>query len=181
MSGTGQERSPPSVLRLLRRKDVLAGLMFIAVAVLGLWASRDYPIGTATRMGTGYVPRLLCWILLGLGVAGRAQGLRGSRGDALDRAPPIWRALIFVPASLLVFAFAIEPLGVVVAIVLLVAVGALRRPRQPAAGGGGRGAGADRADAGDLRLGHRPADPGLAGVVRWGFLRATSRSASASR
>ena len=44
---------------------MLAGLLFIAVAAIGLWASRNYPIGTTTRMGTGYVPRLLCWILLG--------------------------------------------------------------------------------------------------------------------
>src|SRR6266516_3144541 len=52
---------------MLARKDVLAGLLFIVVAVLGLWISRDYPIGTALRMGTGYVPRLLCWLLFGLG------------------------------------------------------------------------------------------------------------------
>ena len=52
---------------MLLRKNVLAGLMFIAVAVLGLWVSRNYPVGTALRMGTGYVPRLLCWMLLGLG------------------------------------------------------------------------------------------------------------------
>jgi|SRR5688572_30000255 hypothetical protein len=123
MSGTGQEAAPPSVLRLLWRKDVLAGLLFIAVAVVGLYASRDYPIGTATRMGTGYVPRLLCWILLGLGLVIFVGGLR-STAEALAPSPPIRRALIFVPASLLVFAFAIGRLGVVVAIVLLVAVGA---------------------------------------------------------
>ena len=27
-------------------------------------------------MGTGYMPRLLCWLLLGLGVIVLAQGLR---------------------------------------------------------------------------------------------------------
>ena len=61
---------------VLVRKDVLAGALFMAVAVLGLWISRDYPIGTAFRMGTGYVPRLLCWILLGLGAVVLVQGLR---------------------------------------------------------------------------------------------------------
>ena len=34
------------------------------------------PIGTALRMSTGYVPRLLCWILMGLGVVVLVQGLR---------------------------------------------------------------------------------------------------------
>ena len=53
------------------------------MAALGLWLSRDYPIGTALRMGTGYVPRLLCWLLLGLGVIVLVQGLR----EAQDARP----------------------------------------------------------------------------------------------
>ena len=74
------------MLRFLRRKDVLAGLLFIAVAVIGLWASRDYPIGTATRMGTGYVPRLLCWILLGLGLVIFVPGTAQHRQERCRRA-----------------------------------------------------------------------------------------------
>jgi len=119
-----QDITRPSVSNLLHRKDVLAGLLFIAVSVLGLWASRNYPVGTATRMGTGYVPRLLCWILLGLGVLVMLQGLRDrSRGGQLDETPPVWRSIVFITASLLVFAFAIQPLGVVIAIALLTLVG----------------------------------------------------------
>ena len=52
---------------VLQRKDVLSGLLFMGVAVFGLWVSRGYPIGTASSMGTGYMPRLLLWVLLGLG------------------------------------------------------------------------------------------------------------------
>jgi hypothetical protein len=109
---------------MLRRKDVLAGLMFVALAAFGLWASRNYPIGTSTRMGTGYVPRLLCWILLGLGLLVFVQGLRQLNG-ALAPSPSIWRAIVFVPASLLVFALLIGPWGVVAATVALVVVGSL--------------------------------------------------------
>ena len=74
--------SPHRFWRMLARKDVLAGLLFIGVAVFGLWLSRDYPIGTAFRMGTGYVPRLLCWLLFGLGVVVLVQGCarRKTRG-----------------------------------------------------------------------------------------------------
>jgi hypothetical protein len=72
--------SPPTaqehpLLRMLRRKNVLAGLMFIVIAAIGLWASRNYPVGTALRMSTGYVPRLLCWLLMGLGTVVLVQGL----------------------------------------------------------------------------------------------------------
>jgi putative tricarboxylic transport membrane protein len=119
-----QNGGASSVSDFLRRKDILSGLMFMSVAALGLFLSRDYPIGRATAMGTGYVPRLLCWMLLALGVVVLLQGLR--RGAVtLERGPPVWRALILVPAALLAFAFAIGSLGVVAAIVLLVIVGAL--------------------------------------------------------
>jgi hypothetical protein len=65
----------PSRWDTLARADVLSGLLFIAVAAFGLWVSRDYTVGTALRMGTGYVPRLLCWMLMGLGVIVLVQGL----------------------------------------------------------------------------------------------------------
>jgi hypothetical protein len=114
-------RSPK---QFLLRRDVLAGLLFIAVAVIGLWASRNYPIGTATRMSTGYVPRLLCWILLCLGALVAIQGLRAG-GGSVELGRPIWRAIVFAPLSLLVFALLIGRMGVIIATVALVAVGAL--------------------------------------------------------
>jgi hypothetical protein len=88
------EISSAAILQVLARTDVLAGLLFVGLALLGLWLSRDYPIGTALRMGTGYVPRLLCWILFGLGAVILVQGLRaalaseasGQRGNSIVRA-----------------------------------------------------------------------------------------------
>src|SRR4029077_6716196 len=98
-------------MRMLARKNTLAGLMFIAVAVFGLWASRNYPVGTALRMSTGYVPRLLCWLLLGLGVVIMLFGLRASGERGAFAGAQNWRALVFVPGSLLVFAYAMDRLG----------------------------------------------------------------------
>src|SRR5215468_2634103 len=124
---------------MLARKDVLAGLLFIAVAALGLWLSRDYPIGTALRMGTGYVPRLLCWTLLALGCLILFQGLRDSRPRGAHAGSPNhadehhvgswgWRALLGVGVSLAVFALALETLGLVLSILLLTGIGALAGP-----------------------------------------------------
>ena len=111
---------------VLVRKDVLAGALFMAVAVLGLWISRDYPIGTAFRMGTGYVPRLLCWILLGLGAIVFFLGLRDGQAQRRLSAGGVteWRPVVFVTASLAIFGLAIERLGLVISIVLLIVVGA---------------------------------------------------------
>jgi hypothetical protein len=114
-------------LRVLARKNVLAGLMFIGIAALGLWLSRNYPVGTALRMGTGYVPRLLCWILMGLGGVILLQGLReGDDGRTADGGffRRLWPVIV-VATSLVVFGLTLERFGIVLAILLLVAIGSL--------------------------------------------------------
>jgi hypothetical protein len=75
-------------------------------------------------MGTGYMPRLLCWVLLGLGAVVLAQGLR-QPAVTLRSSPQAWRALIAVTLSLVAFGLSIERLGLVVAILLLTGIGAL--------------------------------------------------------
>src|SRR5213080_4494813 len=122
-----QTPRPLSLLRMLARKNVLAGLMFVGTAALGLFVSRDYPIGTALRMGTGYVPRLLCWILFGLGAVVLVQGLReaqDARALSSDDVSAL-RPLVFVTASLVIFGLSIERLGLVISILLLIGVGAV--------------------------------------------------------
>jgi hypothetical protein len=112
--------------QIIARKDVLAGLLFCAIALIGLIVSREYPMGTALRMGTGYVPRLLCWILLALGALVLVQGLRNAQPQWIASAGgSAWRPVIFVTASLVLFGLTIERLGLVVAILLLIGVGAV--------------------------------------------------------
>jgi putative tricarboxylic transport membrane protein len=121
---------PPPWLQTLARKNVLAGALFMSIAVLGLWLSRDYPIGTALRMGTGYVPRLLCWVLLALGACVLVQGLREAPGGQGEQVRVGWRPLILVTTSLALFALTLERLGLVVAILLLTGVGAYAARRR---------------------------------------------------
>jgi hypothetical protein len=53
------------------------------------------------------------------------QGLRAADERSAFAGARHWRALVFVPGSLLVFAFAMDRLGVVIATLLLVGVGSL--------------------------------------------------------
>src|SRR5258706_14096329 len=112
------------VRRIFARKNVRAGLMFIVISILGLWISRNYPVGTALRMGTGYMPRLLLWCLFLLGGVIFLQGLRemdapvGRDGSAWERLRPI----VFVTVSMVTFALCIERLGLVGSILLLILV-----------------------------------------------------------
>src|SRR5947209_8409529 len=114
-------------VRVLTRKNVLAGLMFMGIAALGLWLSRHYPIGTALRMSTGYVPRLLCWMLLVLGAIVLLHGLREAEPP---RAPQpaafarLWPVFV-VTGALVAFALSIEQLGLVLSILLLIGIGSL--------------------------------------------------------
>jgi hypothetical protein len=77
--------------------------LFIGVGALGLWLSRNYPVGTALRMGTGCVPQLLCF-LSGPGPSSWCRACarptaRPSDGGARARLWPI----AVVTSSLVVF------------------------------------------------------------------------------
>jgi len=126
---TVDEARPRGRLRwwaVLQRRDVLSGLLFMGLAAFGLWVSRNYPIGTASSMGTGYMPRLLLWILLGLGGLILVSGLW--KADRLPEAgasgAAAWRPVVFVTLSLVVFGLALERLGLVLSILLLTGIGA---------------------------------------------------------
>ena len=119
------------LLKIVLRRDFIAGAMFIAIAAFGLWLSRAYPVGTALRMSTGYMPRLLCWLLMALGAGVLLQSLWQR-----DEPPPIgetagensvstWWPVLIVPASLTAFGLGLERLGLVVSIVLLIAIASL--------------------------------------------------------
>ena len=95
-----QSQKPPW-LRLLNRKDVLAGLLFMAMAVVGLWVSRNYPIGTALRMSTGYVPRLLLWVLLLLGGVILISGIRSTDNEGELGPGGSWRPIILIPIAVM--------------------------------------------------------------------------------
>jgi putative tricarboxylic transport membrane protein len=127
MTSNGVDGRKAFLAGALARKDVIAGAMFIAIALAGLWISRNYPVGTAVRMGTGYVPRLLLWLLLLLGGVILIHGARHAPEprEAQEGGTAALRGLVFVTASLVVFGLTIERLGIVVSILLLIGIGAL--------------------------------------------------------
>ena len=52
----------------LNAKDLAAGLFFVLVAVAGLWLNQDHALGSARRMGPGYMPMLVFWVQIGFAV-----------------------------------------------------------------------------------------------------------------
>lgn len=110
-------------------KDFLAGVMFVAFGVLGLWLGRTLEVGTASAMEAGYFPRLVCSLLVVVGaVLAAISGLRGD-GEALERGR--WRPFVFITLSALAFALLLRPLGLVLTLAISIALAR-------AAGGGMR-------------------------------------------
>jgi Tripartite tricarboxylate transporter TctB family len=103
-------------------KDFLAGLMFLAFGVAALWFGRHLAIGTAVRMGPGYVPRALSFILLGLG--GVISVLALVNGSEPTEAPR-WKPITLVSIGIVCFALLFERAGMLPALVALVAISSL--------------------------------------------------------
>ncbi len=100
-------------------KDFYAGLLFVAIGVLDLVIVRSYPLGTASRMGPGYFPRILGVLLVGLGALLSLRGFR-SGGEAMSRWH--WRPLTIILLSVLIWGLTALKLGLVAASLALVFV-----------------------------------------------------------
>ena len=56
-------------------RDVIAGGLLVLVAAVALWLNADHTLGSARRMGPGYMPMLVLWLLLALGAIVLVLGL----------------------------------------------------------------------------------------------------------
>lgn len=108
--------------RIRNHGELGAGLLYLAVGAVILFVGNAYTMGAAARMGPGYFPRIVGLLLLFMGVGALARALlRG--GDALEAIA--WRPLLLTPLAVLVFALALQPLGLLLASLLLIAIGSL--------------------------------------------------------
>jgi putative tricarboxylic transport membrane protein len=103
-------------------QDIFAGVMFIAFAAVMLWLNTEHPIGTARRMGPGYMPMLAFWILGGLGVVILLGGII-TGPNAIARFA--WREMTLILAAMVVFGLTVERLGFIVSISLCIAIASM--------------------------------------------------------
>ncbi len=103
--------------RFNRDKDFFAGLIFIFFGLLAIWIARDYPLGTARRMGPAYFPSIIGGALAVLGFIIFLRSLwSGSE-------PVHWpglRPLIMITGAVVGFALLLKPLGLVAATFVLI-------------------------------------------------------------
>jgi hypothetical protein len=111
-------------MRFVASKDFLSGAMFALFGAIGLYIGTEYRMGTASRMGPGYMPNLLCWSLVALGALIMLQGLL--KHEAIDRGR--WRPLVFILLAVLGFGLLIDRMGLLVSGLVLLLVGSFAGP-----------------------------------------------------
>jgi len=104
-------------LALANNKDVWAGLLLIAIGAGAIFVARNYPFGTALRMGPGFFPVVLGGLLIVFGLAVLAIGLR--KGESMAGSWSL-RALLILPLSLILFGLLMEYAGFVPAMLVLI-------------------------------------------------------------
>jgi hypothetical protein len=112
-------------LKIRSMEDFLAGLMFIAFGVAALVIAQNYTYGTTMRMGPGYFPTWLGFILIGLGSWIVVMGLNTDGPKVLR---PALRPLLMISLAFLGYGLVIENFGFVAAIVAIVVLSSLSTP-----------------------------------------------------
>lgn len=102
--------------------DFIAGIFLLICATLGWWFGQPLKVGTAFRMGPGYVPMLLASVLAVFGLLLCLFGVfrQGSRLEPWNIRP-----IVLVLGALVVFGLTIERTGLLIASVLAVSIAAL--------------------------------------------------------
>ena len=105
--------------KVANNADFWAGVMFIIFGAAAVYMSRDYPMGSAMRMGPGYFPTYLgvLMILFGLGI-----GAKGILKGGNPIGPWAFRPIVVLSLGVIVFGLLIEQVGFVPSLVALIVI-----------------------------------------------------------
>lgn len=96
------------MLRIKSPQDFGAGLVFIAIGVAGIYFGRELTYGSSARMGPGYFPTILSYVIIFIGLIIGGRGL-ATDGPSVERIP--LRPITFVILAILAFGFLVERIG----------------------------------------------------------------------
>ena len=108
-------------MTLISSKTFAAGALFFTLGVGAVAFGWDLPRGQASRMGPGYFPMLLSFLLTGLGLVTMAKAALAS-GERLDHWH--WQRMVFILGSIAVFALLITKTGLAIAAFAIVTISA---------------------------------------------------------
>ncbi len=103
-----------------RRQDVLGGLLLVGFGIAGLVFGASLDFGTARRMGPGFFPTILSWLLIGVGAVVAAGGLVRAGAKATGIA---WRPVVLITIAVSVFGALIDRIGLIGATAAVIVLG----------------------------------------------------------
>lgn len=90
-------------------KNLLAGAIFVAFGLAFAIAAANYDLGSALKMGPGYIPVVLGGVLVLLGAIIVAEGLLAGASVPIGAVP--WRGAILLTAGVVFFGATVRGLG----------------------------------------------------------------------
>jgi hypothetical protein len=114
------------MIRLKKPQDLGAAILFILMGSVCLWFGRDYNFGTLARMGPGFFPVTLSWLLIGFGIVIGALAFSFSEGPKIGRTN--WRGLLTIIVGIVLFGALINNAGLLVAAFVVPLVAAFATP-----------------------------------------------------
>jgi hypothetical protein len=98
----------------------LSGLLFISFGLAALYFGRHLAMGTAVRMGPGFVPHMLAYIMIGLGLIVSVVAAVTNNSEMTEL--PRWKPITLVTIGIFVFAALFERTGMFPALVALILI-----------------------------------------------------------
>jgi hypothetical protein len=125
VAGLIAARQPRINFRIKKPQDMGAAVLFLLIGIAGLWFGRNYAVGTAARMGPGYFPMMLSWMLIVFGIIVGA-GSFVLEGEPIS--PGKARSTLLILAAILVFGLLVESAGLAIATIAVIIVSAIATP-----------------------------------------------------
>ena len=104
------------MVRVRSPQDFGAGLVFVAIGAAGIVFGQDLATGSAARMGPGFFPILLSYLIIAIGLVLAGRGLVVS-GPPIERIH--LRPLFAIVAAVLVFGALIDRVGLAITATLI--------------------------------------------------------------
>ena len=112
-------------MRIKGSQDLATAILFVAVGLSAFFIGADYPMGTPQRLGTGVLPRILAWCLMGTGILLLIKAILAEGASLTGWAR---RPMVMVTLAVAAFALLVDRAGLMVAMLVSMTLVALGTP-----------------------------------------------------
>ena len=112
------------MLRVRSPQDFGSAIVIMLIGAAGVYFGSELTMGTAGRMGPGYFPRLLSWLIIATGLF---IGLKSLVVDGPPIQTPQWRPILFCLSAIILFGYMMKYVGLFLTGITMILVAAHAR------------------------------------------------------